>query len=318
MSAKTFFTHPLGILLSAIAATFLWGSALPFIKKSYLELGIANDDLFAQFVFAGYRFVLAAVLILLFMKMVGRSIALQKRNLLSVVKVSSAQTFFQYVFFYVGIGLSTGIQGSIISGTTTFFQIIVAYFLFKGDTITFRKVVGMCIGFVGVIVVNMSQGELTLHFGLGEILLLIAMFFGGLGNVLAKREAQKMELMNMTAYQMLLGGLGLLGIGALGVGIVPFTFNFTAFLILLYLSFISAVSFVVWNSVMKYNSVGTVSIYLFLIPVFGVFLSTLILGEQLSILIFAALSLVAVGIVIVNREDSSKKKLAARKEIKGT
>ncbi len=310
MNAKRFFTHPLGILVSAIAATFLWGSALPFIKKSYIELGIGQDDLFAQFVFAGYRFVLAAVLILLFMLVMGRSIALRRGNLLGIVKVSSAQTFFQYVFFYVGIGLSTGIQGSIISGTTTFFQIIVAYFLFKGDTITFRKAIGMCIGFVGVIIVNLGRGEVTFQFGLGEVLLLIAMFFGGMGNVLAKREGQKMELMNMTAYQMLLGGLGLLVIGATQIGIAPFTFNFTAFWILLYLSFVSAVAFVLWNSVMKYNKVGTVSIYLFLIPVFGVFLSTLILGEQVSLLVFAALSLVAVGIVIVNRDSSKQKEVS--------
>lgn len=302
MTASRFFTHPFGILVSAVSATFLWGSALPFIKKSYEELGIGKEDIFAQLIFAGYRFVAAALLIMLFMKFLGRSTKYQQGTLAGIVRISSAQTFFQYVFVYIGISLSTGIQGSIISGTTTFFQILIAYFLLKGDTINIRKAIGLCIGFIGVIVVNLDQGEFSLHFGIGEWFLLIAMFFGGLGNVLSKKEAQKMEIMYMTSYQMLLGGLGLFLIGATQIGFMPFTFTLTAIAIFIYLALVSAISFVVWNSVMKYNNVGKVSIYLFLIPVFGVFLSTLILGESLSFLVFVALSLVALGIVIVNRE----------------
>ncbi len=307
MSAKTFFTHPLGILVSAVGATFLWGSAIPFIKLSYAELSIGKDDLFEQLLFAGYRFVGAAIMIMLFMKLFGRTIRYQRGSMLGILRVSAAQTFFQYLFFYVGVSLSTGIQGSIISGTTTFFQIVIAYFLFKGDTINSRKLIGLVIGFLGVIIVNVGKGDLTLQFGIGEWLVLIAMFFGGLGNVLAKSEAAKMEIMYLTAYQMLIGGLGLFVIGAAKSGLMPFTFTFSSFSMLVYLAVVSAVSFVVWNSVMKYNQVGKVSIYLFLIPVFGVFLSTFILGEQLSILVFAALSLVAVGIVIVNREGGKQK-----------
>lgn len=307
MTAKTFFTHPIGIIISAVSATFLWGSAIPFIKISYAELNIGKEDVFAQFVFAGYRFVIAALMIMVFMKLFGRSLRYQRGSLLGIMRVSMAQTFFQYLFFYVGVSLSTGIQGAIISGTTTFFQIVIAYFLFKGDTINSRKTIGLIIGFLGVILVNISKGDFTLQFGLGEWLILIAMFFGGLGNVLAKREAAKMEIMYLTSYQMLIGGLGLLAIGVFQTGLMPFTFTYTSFGMLLYLAFVSAVSFVVWNSVMKYNQVGKISIYLFLIPVFGVFLSTFILGEALHILVFAALSLVAVGIVIVNSEGSKEK-----------
>lgn len=307
MPAKSFFTHPFGILISALIATFLWGSALPFVKKSYAELGIGKEDVFEQLLFAGYRFIGAAILIMLFMKLFGRSVRYQRGSMLGIVRVSIAQTFFQYFCLYLGLSLSTGIQGSIISGTTTFFQIIVAYFLFKGDTINGRKATGLIIGFLGVILVNTTKGDLTLQFGLGEWLILSAMFFGGLGNVLAKKESRKMEIMYMTSYQMLLGGLGLFIIGVTQVGFMPFSFTFTSIMMFIYLTLVSAVSFVLWNSVMKYNQVGKISIYLFLIPVFGVFLSTFILGEVLSMIVIAAMSLVAVGIVIVNSEGSKRK-----------
>ena len=52
---------------------------------------------------------------------------------------------------------------------------------------------------------------------------------------------------------------------------------------------------------MKYNPVGRVSIYIFSVPIFGVVLSGLLLGEQiLSVKNLTALVLVSIGILIVN------------------
>lgn len=63
MNAKQFFTHPAGIAAGSIGATLLWGSAYPTLKRSYEELGIDGTDWFEQFLFAGYRFTLAGLLI---------------------------------------------------------------------------------------------------------------------------------------------------------------------------------------------------------------------------------------------------------------
>jgi drug/metabolite transporter (DMT)-like permease len=118
----------------------------------------------------------------------------------------------------------------------------------------------------------------------------------------------------MTSYQMLLGGLALVVIGAVGAGIMPFEFTATAVWMLLYLALLSALAFALWNTVMKYNKVGSISMYLFLIPVFGVFLSAGILGEQLHLFIWAALGLVVGGIVIVNGRRKFSNIEMARKE----
>ncbi|MCR8642474.1 DMT family transporter [Paenibacillus sp. N1-5-1-14] len=316
MNAKQFFTHPLGILASAVTATFLWGSSFPFIKKSYVELQISSSDIFEQFVFAGYRFIAAALIIMVIMKVLGKSIMPQKGTLGGVTKLGLIQTFLQYLFLYVGISISSGIQGSIITGTTSFFQIIVAHFMFKNDSLTTRKVIGIILGFSAVLAVNLGKGDFLAEFGWGAVLLLVSMFCGGLGNVLSKGVAQKMELMYMTSYQMLLGGIGLLVVGGLQAGFAPFTFTPKAIGMLAYLSFLSAVGFVLWNSVMKYNKVGKVSMYLFLMPVFGVILSALLLQEQVRYTAFIALALVVTGIVIVNRDG--KQKQASRSAVQNS
>jgi hypothetical protein len=61
--SERFFTHPLGVAAAAAITMFLWGSAFPVIKKSYSELAITQPDIFRQMLFAGYRFVLAGLMI---------------------------------------------------------------------------------------------------------------------------------------------------------------------------------------------------------------------------------------------------------------
>src|SRR5690606_22048113 len=153
------------------------------------------------------------------------------------------------------------------------------------------------IGFTAIILINLPQGEVNFSFGIGEILLIFAMFSGALGNNLAKNEAARIEVVYLTAYQMLLGGIGLTLLGASNGGILPFQFTAKAWLLLIYLSIASAGGFLLWNNVMKYNQVGRVSMYLFLIPVFGLFLSVIFLHEPLHLVAFIALALVIVGII---------------------
>lgn len=307
VTAKKFFTHPFGVISSAIITTFLWGSAFPFIKLSYEHLEIGKTDIWEQMLFAGYRFFLASLLIIIFFTLLGRKLTFKRDTVLVVGKVGLFQTFLQYVLFYIGLSYSTGVQGSIIAGTTSFFQLLAAHFMYKNDRLSFRKILGVTVGFAGVIIVNITKGTLSLHLGIGEILLLIAMAFGGYGNVFAKEAAKKVDVASLTAYQMMMGSIGLLLIGGVAVGFLPFHFNLLTFGMLLYLSLLSSVGFILWNNVMKYNQVGKVSMYLFLVPVFGVMLSSFMLHETLSYLVFIGLMMVTSGIIIVNYQRDQKK-----------
>lgn len=310
MSAERFFTSKFGLISSAVMATFLWGSAFPFIKLSYSELNIVQDETGKQILFAGYRFVFAALLIWMFSILIKRRATVKRTEVKTLLVIGLFQTFLQYVFFYIGLAYSTGIQGSIIAGTTTFFQMIIAHFFYKDDTLNIRKISGLMIGFAGVIVVNLTKGSMELSFGLGEILLLLAMLFAGIGNVLAKEGSKRVDVITLTTNQMLFGGLGLLFVGVSFAGWMPFEVTVKGILMFIYLSFLSATGFVLWTFVMKYNKVSKVSMYLFLIPVFGVFLSAVLLKETLSLYVFLGLMLVVFGIVIVNIEKEKKKVLS--------
>lgn len=312
MKASQFFTHPLGIIFSATVATFLWGSAFPFIKLSYQALDIKPDELGEQMLFAGYRFFLAGLLIILVFKLLKRNMKFQRDKLMPILKIGVFQTFFQYVLFYIGLSYSTGIQGSIIAGTTSFFQILLAHFLYADDKINRIKTIGLIVGFSGVIFVNWPKGNYEFDFGIGEILLLLAMVSGAFGNILARDGSKVMEVVYITGYQMLLGSLGLIAIGGFSVGFFPFEFNWVSIGMLAYLAFLSATGFILWNNVMKYNQVGKVSLYLFLMPVFGVMLSAVMLGEPINAFVFVGLVLVVAGILTVNRPQGLRRRRVAR------
>ncbi|MCP1122194.1 DMT family transporter [Bacillus sp. 3103sda1] len=307
MKTERFFTHPLGVFVAALSATFLWGSAFPFIKLSYVQLDIQPHEVGEQILFAGYRFFIAGLMLLFFLKVLGKNVSFQKGTAKQLVQIGLFQTFLQYICFYIGMSYSTGIEGAVISGTSSFFQILLAHFLYKDDSLNMRKIVGVSIGFCGVVLVNIPKGNMDFHFGIGELLLLGAAMLYSYGNILAKEGSKTMDVGYMTAYQMIIGSLGLLFIGILQVGFMPFTFHMQTLLMLLYLSFLSAAGFCIWNTVMKYNKVGKVSMYMFFIPVFGVILSSLILGEAIHSFVLFGLACVATGIIVVNRAPMVKK-----------
>lgn len=206
------------------------------------------------------------------------------------------------MFFYTGLGLSSGISASVIAGSLTFFQIGLAHVIYHDDRITPIKIIAAFVGFSGILFYQVMENGLRLSFGLGELLMLAAMFSGALGNVLYRKSPQVgLPPLQLTALQMLMGGLALALVGATKVGFVPFHVSVGFLLVLVYLAMVSATSFLIWNSIMTHNKAGRVSVYLFLIPIFGVILSALVLHEQIKWFVFPALLLIALSIIVTQR-----------------
>ncbi|BBH19359.1 transporter [Paenibacillus baekrokdamisoli] len=303
MTAARFFTHPLGVIAASVAATLLWGSAYPFIKLSYLHLHIGQAETFEQLLFAGYRFTLAGILIFIYMTLRKESIRYQRGSGTQVAWIALLQTVLQYTFFYAGLSMSSGVVGAVIAGTISFFQILLAHFFYKNDKLSGTVGVGLIVGFMGLLILGLSKhgGESGPLFSMGELLLICASLFNAIANLLSRRAAASYSIPYINGYQMLLGGLVLCAAASWKTGLFPFQFDWQAGLMLLHLAIVSALGFMLWNNVMKYNQVGSVSMYLFLIPVFGVIQSAVLLSESLTYAVLAALLLVSLGIIIVNR-----------------
>lgn len=299
----TFLKKPIGYSLAAILATLLWGSAFSAVKFGYKLANIQRSDIFMQLEFAGYRFVLASCILITICLFINRHLlSITRQQFLFIIKLGFIQTFLQYMFFYVGISMSSGVTSSIIAGTLTFFQLGLAYAIYRDNEISIVKIVAAVVGFCGVVFYLTMDNQMRVTFGYGSVFMFAAMFFAAFGNVLY-RKAPGLDIspLPLTALQMFLGGLGLMMVGGTKVGFVPFDLTSSLLLNLLYLSLVSALSFLIWNSIMTYNNASKVSVYLFLIPIFGVILSSIILGEPLHWYILPSLVLVCISIVVTVR-----------------
>ena len=107
---------------------------------------------------------------------------------------------------------------------------------------------------------------------------------------------------------MFLGSIVLLLFGFGKVSVETFTFTPKAWLLFIYSAFLSATAFSLFNTLLKYNKAGEVSIYKIAIPISGSILSAIFIhGEAFTIKLFIGLILVSLGIGVVNISKDNNK-----------
>ncbi|MFA5523023.1 MAG: DMT family transporter [Tissierellales bacterium] len=301
---ETIFTKNYMVMLLGLFSCFLWGSAFPSVKIGYELFSVNASNSFEKIVFAGYRFFISSMMIFIFCLITRRTLKINKEDISKVGFLGFIQTTIQYIFFYIGLSNTSGTKGSILAATTTFFSVLLAHFFYKEDKLSIKRVGGVLLGFLGVAIVNLKGGGLQggLNFT-GDGFIIISGLIGALSGIYTKKIAKNISPFAVSGYQLFIGSILLIFVGILGGGKnIDFTFN--GMILLLYLGFISAAAFTLWTILLKYNSVGKVTIYKFSVPLFGVFLSYFFLGERLlGLNIILGIVFVSSGIIIINREQ---------------
>lgn len=285
------------VVALATLCALLWGSAVPGVKIGYSLFGIAPTDTASLVLFAGLRFSLAGLLLLGFSAATGRSMVVSPQRGGELLVLGLISTAGQYLFYYVGLAHTSGVKVSITTSTSTFFSVLLAHFLYAGDKLTARRLAGVLVGFIGVVVVNLGGTGFDLEFSLlGEGFIVLAAVLFSVAGIYGKRLSRDMDVMVMTGWQLLLGGLVLFAAG-LAFGGHMGAVDLGGAVLIAYLALLSAAAFAIWSLLLKHNPVGRIAIFNTLIPVFGVSLSALFLGENLfEWKNLAALALVSLGI----------------------
>ncbi|HIZ13454.1 MAG TPA: DMT family transporter [Candidatus Mediterraneibacter stercorigallinarum] len=294
--------NPAAVCALALLCCALWGSAFPCIKLGYEWLDIEGTG--SQILFAGYRFFLSGIFTFVIGCVIERKFLTMKRSSVwHIFRQGLLQTTVQYVCFYIGLAYATGAKSSIINASQGFVAIIASHFMLKSEKMTWKKAAGCVLGLTGVVVVNLAPGAWGSGFSLkGEGMIVLCTVVYGISMVLLKMISDEESPMTITAYQTLTGGALLVLTGAAAGGHVG-GFTAKSVILLIYMALLSTAAFSIWTILMKYNPVGKVAVYTFTIPIFGVALSGLLLGEQvLEMKNLIALVLVSAGIIIVNKK----------------
>lgn len=302
-----FLSNRYWVIAIAVFCSILWGSAFPVLKFSYEELGMAEDDLAAKIVFAGMRFMMASLLLLVIMFFINKnSLKLRWRQLPAIIGLGLLSTSLQYFFFYNGLAHTSGMKAAILNSSETFFVVFLAHFVYSDDRLDWRKIFGLVAGFVGIILANWGQNTSFSISFFGEGFMLLSGLAAALGTFLSKRLSADINPVALTGWQMFAGSFLMLLIGTPSLEANAMTFTATAWWLLIYAALLSAASFALWTALLKYNKAGEVSLYKFAVPVAGTILSAMFIQDEvLTINIFISLILVAAGIATVNQKGKS-------------
>lgn len=290
------------VFLVAMLCCMLWGSAYPCIKIGYELFEITQVG--SKIVFAGYRFLAAGCITLVVHYSIHKKCIFPPKGIWpGIIILGFVQTFIQYVFFYIGLSHTTGVKASVLNAIGTFTGVLLAHFFYKNDRMNMQKIIGCSVGFIGIIVINLGQGLGHVQFHLtGEGFLVITGLAFAVGSLISKKISVKegADTMLITGYQLVTGGLMLVLFGTLmGGRITHVTAGGAA--LFFYMATLSAVAFTLWMYLLQYNKMGKITVYNFLVPVFGSLLSGIFLHEDmLKLKNLFALVCVSCGIYLVN------------------
>ena len=305
---ESLFSTPIILVLSALLCCALWGSATPAIKTASALL-IPVSSVPSTILFAGIRFTGAGIITVLIYSIARKKFLFPKKeNIPKVLTVSAFQTVIQYIFFYVGLTYTTGVKGTIASGSSAFFCVLIASLIFKQEKLTAKKIIACILGFAGIVIININGFELTMNF-LGDGFVILSTVAYAFSSVFMKKFSKHEDPVIISGYQFILGG-AVMCIGALCFGGRVYLNDLRGILVLLYLALLSAVAYSVWGILLKHNPVSRVTVFTFMTPVFGVLLSLLLLRSEDStvdpINLILCLILVSAGIFILNYQGQKK------------
>ncbi len=276
-----------GILLSLFALYVIWGS-------TYLGMRFALES-FPPFLMAGIRFVIAGTLLYTFLRIRGTPAPTRKQILgsaiIGILLLAGGNGGVSFAEQWVSSGLAAvGIAAVPLWAA-----------LFIGLMGRWPKRIewwGLGLGFVGVILLNLTNGVWANP--IGAVALLLAPICWALGSALSSRVTLPAGLM-ASAVQMVMGGVFLLALGLLlgermrGIPTVQASLSMV-FLIF----FGSLIAFSAYGYLLRNVRPALATSYAYVNPAVAVGLGVVFAGEHITLIGVLAMAVILVGVGLVS------------------
>ena len=283
---------PLAAALYTILLCAIFGSNTVAVKITFTGLGV--------FTTAALRFATAAAAIYLWARLTGRTVALKKGQIKQVLIFSMLFTV-QLTLFYLGLSKTNASRGALLANLLPFFILFLAHFFIPGDRITRRKFFGILLGFTGVVIMFLDKKAAAAGLRTGDLIILCATFFWACASVYLKRVISTFSPFQVVMYSTLFSVPVFLTEALLWDNPMVFNLDIPVLGALAYQSLISAsFGFVAWNTMLKKYGAVALHSFIFIMPISGVALGGLVLGEPITIKILLALVFIVSGILVVH------------------
>ena len=270
----------------------IFGSNAVAIKLAFTGLGV--------FTTAAVRFGIAAIAIFIWARLSGQTLALKKGQIHQVLIYSSLFTV-QLSLFYIGLSKSNASRGTLLANLLPFFILFLAHFFIPGDRITKRKFFGIILGFTGVVFMFLDEAGISAGLRTGDLIILLAVVVWSCTTVYLKRIINSFNPFQVVMYSTMFSVPFFLIEALLWDKTMVFQLNAQVIGAMIYQSLITAsFGFVAWNTLLKKYGAVSLHAFVFIMPIAGVALGGIVLGEPITIKILLALAFIVSGILVVH------------------
>jgi len=195
---------------------------------------------------------------------------------------------------YTGVGIAS------VLGNTQPLIIMVLAAMFLGEKLRPFKILALGMGLAGVTLLALpALSEQTGNPVLGAMLALGSSASAAAASVTVKRLCPGKDLMALTGWQLVAGSVLLLGLSAVFEphDAIAWTGGFVGLLLFLALTG-TALSTWLWFWLLQRTEASRLSLYLFLVPVFGLLIAMSGFGERLNLLQAGGVALILMAVAL--------------------
>lgn len=280
------------IYLALVVIMLTWGLnviATKLLVTTFMPVTITAFRIFTASV--------SVLIILLFMKKVRLP---SKREFRFILIGSLFNVVAHHYFLSVGLKATSASNGGLILGMGPLLTTVLA-FVFLGSSITMAGVVGVIMGFVGVVLVVLKDGSIS-SISLGDLFVFISILSQAISFIFISKISRSLDPRLMTFYMLFIGsfllffislvtepnGLSSLGEGSAGIWMVFFTSAIIA----------TAVGHMVYNYAVGQIGAAETSIFINLNPFFALISAAIFLGEKIVVKQILGFLLIIAGVLI--------------------
>jgi drug/metabolite transporter (DMT)-like permease len=316
LTLPSVFNHPLlqrinqNAPLLLLACTFLWACNWIITRAMRDDMGPLSMALF--------RWVIALCILL---PITVRSIRTHwheiRRDWLLLVAMSFTGTGAYNAMAITGLRTTTAINGTLLNAVI---PIVIAglSWIFLRKRVTALQAFWMAVSFAGAAWIGVSgklDDLLALRFNVGDLWVVGGMVSWAVYTILLAKRRDSMPTLTLIAVLSSISMLALLPLAAWEIAMFQRpSVNPQAALGLLFQGiFPSIVCYYAWNRGVQLAGAARAGVYVYLIPVFGAALSSLLLNEHFQGFHVVGAALILVGVIFANRSSAHQAQPTASK-----
>ena len=280
----------LGLLL---VLGVLWGSSYLFIKIAVAEVPAVT--------LVAARLVLGAAILWLLLLATRRSMPRSRRLWGAFAVMGFLNGALPYSLIFWGEQYIDSSLAALLQATMPIFTVILAHFWARDERLTWLKVAGVFVGFVGVGLLMVADLRQGLHANLlGQLAIVGSSVSYAAAAIFARNRLRGQPPLVSTTGQLTMGAVFTLPLSLIvdrPFDLSPSWAAVGSWLALTLLG--TVVAYVIYYALVERTNATFVSTVTYVIPVNGLILGALVLGEPINATLLGSLALILLGVLLV-------------------